>query len=173
MGEKMTQVINKNQERIKKVTVLANENKYSLEPFTKRCATTHKDTLIEFIYETGIEIHNGNIFRISSQELAYYLVEQGFSVILQTEENNKKEITIYLPELLGINQRQYLNRIISMLKNCTLSVFKINSKDKVLNYCFDASSNVVALIDFIKKLPDYTINANKTMNLQKKPQKNQ
>lgn len=165
----MTKVIEKNNERIKSVIVLANENEYNLEPFIKRCATCHKDTLIEFVYVTGIEFPNTNIYRTSSQELAYYLTEQGFSVLLQTDENNQKELTIYLPETLGKIQRQYLNLVTSMIENCKLSVFQINSKDEVFDYCEDASQNVDLLINLIKDIKEFETDDNKPRKLTIKP----
>ena len=41
----------------KQVIIIPNENIYSFEPYIKGSNnTTHKEKLIEFIYETGIEI---------------------------------------------------------------------------------------------------------------------
>lgn len=140
------------QERFKIVTVLANENKYNLAPFRKRCATTHKDTLIEFIYVTGIEIPNIDIYKISSQELAYYLTKEGFTVVLETEENNQKETNLYLPETFGNLQRENLNKVILKLEECKLSVFRINSRDKVLTYCEDASKNISSLNNLLNDI---------------------
>ena len=149
------------QERIKIVTVLANENKYNLAPFRKRCATTHKDTLIEFIYVTGIEIPNIDIYKTSSQELAYYLTKEGFIVVLETKENNQKEINLYLPETFGKLQREDLNKVISKLDECKLSVFRIKSDDNVLTYCEDASKNISSLNDLLNEIKVFEEEDNK------------
>ena len=164
----MIKTVNQNNNRIKTILVLANENKCQLNPFVKKCETTHKATLIEFIYEIGIEIPNIDIYRISSQELAYYLIEQGFSVILQTEQNTQKELVIYLPETLGNNQRQYLNLVAPMVGNCNLSVFQIDTKEEVLDYCIDASKNIDSLIDFVRKVPSYKEESNMPKTLKRK-----
>lgn len=149
------------QERIKIVTVLANENKYNLAPFRKRCATTHKDTLIEFIYVTGIEIPNIDIYKTSSQELAYYLTKEGFIVVLETKENNQKETNLYLPETFGKLQREDLNKVISKLDECKLSVFRIKSDDNVLTYCEDASKNISSLNDLLNEIKVFEEEDNK------------
>ena len=149
------------QERIKIVTVLTNENKYNLTPFRKRCATTHKATLIEFIYVTGIENPDIDIYKTSSQELAYYLTKEGFIVVLETEENNQKETNLYLPETFGKLQRKNLNKVISKLEECKLSVFRINSKDKVLIYCEDASKNISSLNDLLNEIKVFEEEDNK------------
>ena len=149
------------QERIKIVTVLANENKYNLAPFRKRCATTHKATLIEFIYVTGIEIPNIDIHKTSSQELAYYLTKEGFIVVLEAEENNQKETNFYLPETFGKMQREYLNKVILKLDECKLSVFKLNSEADVLTYCEDASKNISSLNDLLNEIKVFEEDDNK------------
>ena len=160
-----------NNRRIKTILVLANEAIYQLNPFIKKCETTHKATLIEFIYETGIEIPSIDIYRTSSQELAYYLVEQGFYVMLQTEQNNQKELVVYLPETLGNNQKQYLNLITPTIGNCNLSVFQIDIKKEVLNNYPEASKNINSLIEFIRKVPSYE-EKNKMINTLKRTTKN-
>ena len=103
----MTNKIN-NQERIKKVAIIPNNNFYKLDPFIKPCDSTHKATMAEFIYETGIELPIENIYRTSSQELAYGLVCQGFIVLLSTSANSTSSLDIYLPEQLTDEQNQYL-----------------------------------------------------------------
>ena len=101
----MTNTIN-NQERIKKVVIIPNNN---LKPFIKPCDSTHKATMVEFIYETGIELPIENIYRTSSQELAYELVCKGFVVLLSDKLINRVvDLNIYLPEQLTEEQKQYL-----------------------------------------------------------------
>ena len=140
------------QEQIKVVTILANENKYNLNPFRKRCSTTHKATLIEFIYETGIEIPNVDIYRTSSQELAFYLSKEEFIVVLQIIEKEQKETIIYLPEILGEIQKRNLNTVISKLEEDKLSVFKLISKDDVFTYCEGASKDKNSLTKFLEQI---------------------
>ena len=104
----MTQSKQNNQKRIKKVTIISNEQLYKLAPFTKKCDNSHRETILEFIYETGIEIPTDNIYNISSQELAYELITKGFSVLLYNSKESPANLTIYLPETLSIEQKQYL-----------------------------------------------------------------
>lgn len=162
---------NNNQERIKKVAIIPNTNFYNLVPFIKPCDSTHKATIAEFIYETGIELPVENIYRTSSQELAYGLVCQGFVVLLSTSVNSAINLNIYLPEQLTDEQKQYLNFATSLLNNYALMVFSHNSKEEVFDYQQEASRNTENFTNFVNEFPTYT-NPKQTNNnkLVRKPE---
>lgn len=160
----MTERKQNNQEGIKKVTIIANEEQYKLAPFVKKCSNSHKETLMEFIYETGINIRETNIYRASSQELAFELVEQGFFVLLYNSQISPASLTIYLPEELSIEQKQYLEIATSMINQCDLIVFKLDSNEELFEHQKEASKNTEALISYIKTLPESKIKNNNNNN---------
>lgn len=140
----------------KQVIIIPNENMYSFEPYIKGSNnTTHKEKLIEFIYETGIEICNEDIFRISSQELAYYLTEQGFCVMLQktSDETKENNLTVYLPQEISENQRIYFKLAASLLDKSNLTVFSMDQEEPMINYQRKASTNVDELIKYVNQIP--------------------
>ena len=154
------------QEKTKIVTVLANENIYNLKPFRKKCETKHKDTLIEFIYETGIEISNIDIYKTSSQELAFHLTKQGFIVVLETDERVQRETTVYLPKFFGKVQRKNLDIVISNLGESKLSVFELDSEAESLINSEVGSKDKESLLNLIRE-----INVEKQDDETKQPKK--
>lgn len=161
----MKQKKQNNQEGMKKVTIISNEHIYKLAPFTKKCSSNHNETIIEFLYETGIEIPVENIYRTSSQELAYELVTKGFCVLLYNDLNQPANLTVYLPKELSYEQRQYFELAISMLDQCNLSVFTISVADAVFQQWEQASESIEALMACVNTIPESTPKVNEVNNI--------
>jgi len=155
------------QEKQKKVIIIPNETIYKLAPFTKICENDHRETMLEFIYETGVEVQVENIYRTSSQELAYELVEQGFCILLYNNKMEPANLTIYLPEKLSIEQKKYLEIATSMITQCDLTVYKLDSNEAVIDYQKEASKNVEALMSYIITLPEYSVKINNNIESNK------
>lgn len=140
----------------KKVIIIPNETMYSFEPYIRGSNnTTHKEKLIEFIYETGVQTFATNIFYLTSQELSYYIAEQGFCVMLQktSDETKENNLTVYLPTEISENQRNYFKLAATLLEKSNLTVFSIDQEEPLLNYQKEASTNVEALIQYVNQIP--------------------
>ena len=160
-------------ERMKKVTIIANENLYKLKPFVKKCENGHRETLIEFIYETGIDISFENIYHYSSQELAYELVAKGFCVLLYNNKETPANLTVYLPIQISYEQQTYLELATSMLEQYNLSVFQIRPEDEVFQYLETVSQNIGLMMSFVKLVSgNYPKNNNQQTHSLIKEQKN-
>ena len=152
----MTQDKNINTERMKRVTIISNENMYKLSPFSKKSETRHRDTMIEFIVETGVPVivTDGHRMLLSSQEIAYNLTEQGFCVLLYNKTNDPATLTIYLPEELGVEQREHLNLAISKALGYQISVLILNKKEELFDYMETIGENKEQLLSFINTIPN-------------------
>lgn len=166
----MTNKIN-NQERIKKVAIIPNNNFYKLEPFIKCDNRLNRDSILEFIYASGIELPIGDIYLTSEDNLIEGLVKLGFSILFHSGTNEKSDLTIYLPEQLTDEQKQYLKFATSLLSNCTLMVFSHNTNDEVFDYQKEASSNPENFINYVNGFPTYTKSKQENNNkLVRKPE---
>ena len=158
----MTNQTNNNQERIKKIIVIPNDEIYNLSKKEIRCRTEigegHCKTLIRYIFNNEISVTEEEISNVTSQEVVYSLVKQDFCVMLYNSMYEPKTMTIYLPTTLSVKQKEDIKATLANYEDCKLVVLHLNQN--AFSYYEEASKSIPYLNGFLKIIPEYKPVAN-------------
>ena len=113
----------------KSITIIANENKYRMEPYYRSCQYHHTEGFRNFAYYTGIEIDDSFD---DSMYISKQLIEKGFCVILTSSyvEDNLENNEIFIPQTISEEQLKYFSqdKLQEKLSKSSIVVYKQDDK---------------------------------------------
>lgn len=109
------------------VVIIPNELETNIPLFVSSCDNDHCEKLREFMYQNDFSLLKDA--RITSQEIAFSLGEQGFCVLLGLETSDIKNLIAFLPNKVSPKQYEYFSKRESGFKKYDFSFFEYTDNE--------------------------------------------
>lgn len=112
----------------KAVIIISNELEQPFPLFVFNCENNHSEGLKEFVYQVGISLPE--IKNISTPEIAFYLGELGYVVMLYNKYLNENDLVIFLPKQISPKQLEWFEKRKKGLLTYNIMIFEHDADKK-------------------------------------------
>ena len=92
----------------KAVIIISNEYETKIPLYVCPCNNQHKEGVMNFIYQNDISLPETK--NLTTQEISFTLGEDGFCVLLYSEEANRKDLVAFIPNQISPNQYNWFKK---------------------------------------------------------------
>ena len=109
----------------KAIIIIPNEQINNLSLYVAEGEKNHLEELIKFLYRSGVDYPVTS--KTTSQEIAFYLGELGYTVMLYdySEHTKDKNLVVFLPKQISKNQFNWFEKRKQGLLEYNLMIFEI------------------------------------------------